>query len=407
MKSWLVLVALSSSAFANTWIVDANGGAGSSFTDVGAAVVASVPGDVLVVRPGLYAPFTLDRGLSLVGGAGVVVQGPVFVIGVPTTERASVVGFQATELLVDACAGPVVVQEFYGAAHATFHASADVRLRDVPVFAPPSATSTNGYDVDGARVEVVDSVVRGSDSNALPAGGGHGVLVTGGGFAHVLATSLTGGDGISSNTPFEYASGGGTALVVSGTASVPCAARLVGSALNAGNGAINWAMTSSCEYDGAPGEGAFSYQSTVWHSATTVVAPSFQYGIHCILFPGIPFGGSTHVEATPDDPLLRVDGTPTQGGLITFRVHGPPGAVAGLWLGRSLRVVATPPTQVESLVTNDRFFVLGTISASGVLQRNLVVPAYLPDGFVFGAQAELLYPGGDTRRTNSAPIVVR
>lgn len=407
MKCPLALVVLASPAFASTWIVDANGGPGSQFTDVGAAVVASAAGDVLVVRPGLYAPFTLDRGLSLVGGAGVVVQGPVFVIGVPGSERASLVGFQASELVVDACTGPVVVQEFHGAAHASFHASADVRLRDVPVLAPASATSGNGYDIDAARVEVVDSVVHGSDSTSNAAGGGHGVLVTGGGFAHVLATSLMGGAGRDVFAPLQYASGGGTALVVSGTPSVPCRARITGSALNAGSGAINWAMTNSCEYDGAPGEGAFAFQSTVWHSGTVVVAPGAQLGIHCIFFPGIPYGGSTHVAPTPDDPMLRVDGAPTQGGLITFQVYGPPGAVAGLWLGRSLRVQATPPTEVESLVTNDRFFALGAIPPSGLLSRNFVVPAYLPDGFVFGAQAEIAYSPTDVRRTNSAPVVVR
>ena len=59
------------------WIVDDNGGPGTDFTTLQAAVDAAADGDVILVHAGEYLSATIDgKGLSLIGalGASVVLK---------------------------------------------------------------------------------------------------------------------------------------------------------------------------------------------------------------------------------------------------------------------------------------------------------------------------------------------
>ncbi len=61
---------------AQGFVVDAAGGADSSFTQIAAAVAAVPSGSVLEVRPGTYTPFTITgKSLTILGGPGVRVYG--------------------------------------------------------------------------------------------------------------------------------------------------------------------------------------------------------------------------------------------------------------------------------------------------------------------------------------------
>lgn len=62
----LVLVAV----LPTIWIVDASNGPGTNFTSLPGGVAAAASGDTLVVRPGIYAPFSVSGKALTIRGAG-------------------------------------------------------------------------------------------------------------------------------------------------------------------------------------------------------------------------------------------------------------------------------------------------------------------------------------------------
>lgn len=70
MKAWLgsgALALLSATASAGTWIVDDDGGPGVDFTSIAGAVAAAAPGDLILVKPGAYGTFWVNKPLKIVG----------------------------------------------------------------------------------------------------------------------------------------------------------------------------------------------------------------------------------------------------------------------------------------------------------------------------------------------------
>ena len=57
-----------------TWIVDANQGPGTDFTDIQPAVDAAAAGDIISIRAGSYSEFSVSKALVIQGVAGVVVD---------------------------------------------------------------------------------------------------------------------------------------------------------------------------------------------------------------------------------------------------------------------------------------------------------------------------------------------
>jgi hypothetical protein len=80
MKSLALCLLLSFGASpAQTFIVDASGGAGSSFTSIAIAAATVPSGAVLQVVAGVYDPFVVSgKSLTILGQQGVVVVGPPF-----------------------------------------------------------------------------------------------------------------------------------------------------------------------------------------------------------------------------------------------------------------------------------------------------------------------------------------
>lgn len=77
LLAWLLAASLP----AQTFIVDANGGAGSQFTSISAAVP---DGATLLVRPGAYLAFTISgKGLSILA------EPSVYVLGTTTVQNAA------------------------------------------------------------------------------------------------------------------------------------------------------------------------------------------------------------------------------------------------------------------------------------------------------------------------------
>jgi hypothetical protein len=56
-----------------TFVVDQNGG--GQFTDIPPAIAAASPGDTILVRPGTYSIFALDKGCRVLGDPGAALTG--------------------------------------------------------------------------------------------------------------------------------------------------------------------------------------------------------------------------------------------------------------------------------------------------------------------------------------------
>lgn len=100
----LLLALLAATAPAQrTLVVDASGGAGSQFRAIQPAVDAALPGDIVLVRAGLYREIVLvDKGIRLIGqGARMTMQlfapGAVQVHDVPSGQTFAMRGFIADD----------------------------------------------------------------------------------------------------------------------------------------------------------------------------------------------------------------------------------------------------------------------------------------------------------------------
>ena len=69
-------------------------------------------------------------------------------------------------------------------------------------------------------------------------------------------------------------------------------------------------------------------------------------------------------------------------------------------------MIPEPGVEIELLTPMSVAWPLGTIPADGLLTRNYTIRPLNP-GFTFYSQAELTLAGGEVRRTNSVPIIVR
>lgn len=403
-----VLITLAPHVRAATYVVDAAGGPGSQFTQISAALAVAQPADVILVRAGTYNAFTTAEGVVILSiSAPVLVNGTVVVTGIPSTERAVVVGVQPLALVIDACSGSVVVQDC--TAHAVSATNClDVRLERV-VVAPPNGPTVVGLAVHSSRVQVADCDLSGTDGEfmaTVPQDGGQGALVDMASFVHSESSIFRGGDGSPSWT-FQTIAGSGGAGLFTSTAQVRTARStflggLPGTCLGAG-------CFATCIYDGLGGPGATNTAAALFDfnvSDTFTGQPSY-VGSNCIQVPGTPRLGSGFALVTPEDPRLALSALPGAGQALTILLEAPPASTALIWFGRQWIVQPTPGVAIENLVTRDWVRPLGVVGPSGTITIPFTVPAVLPPGTYFGLQAELVLPGGEIRRTVSRPLVVR
>lgn len=105
------------------YVVDAAGGAGSHFRSIHDAIQRAAAGDILIVRKGVYAPFLLRKGLSILGEPGATVRIPsrgegTWIDRVRGTVRVHGLHFDATDsrtftplLHISNCTGRVLLSE--------------------------------------------------------------------------------------------------------------------------------------------------------------------------------------------------------------------------------------------------------------------------------------------------------
>lgn len=207
--SWLLLSLLASPVTASTWVVDDSGG--GDFTSIQAAIDAAQPGDVLRVKAGSYAAFTLDRGLSILGEPGIrpFVAGLSRLQAGQTTGPISIAGLELGSLEVLGASGPVLLDDLevngelpapVGCQGMLIHGCAQVHV---------ARSLIHGKDGDFAcesrALRIVDSVVtltgctliggRGWGDDFIAYDGQEGLDVVGASAVLLSQTSVRGGDG--------------------------------------------------------------------------------------------------------------------------------------------------------------------------------------------------------------------
>ncbi|MFO0985415.1 MAG: hypothetical protein U1E76_27400 [Planctomycetota bacterium] len=98
-------------------VVDARGGSEARALDIQHAVDRAEPDDLILVRPGSYDGFRLDKGIALVAepSGQVAIRSPITIEGVPLGQRARLVGFALVgsaeaRVVVKDCKGTVFLQ---------------------------------------------------------------------------------------------------------------------------------------------------------------------------------------------------------------------------------------------------------------------------------------------------------
>lgn len=295
-------------ALAGTFTVDDDGPA--DFADLPAAVAAVQAGDVLLVEPGSYTAFSLDKELVLLGPPG----GPLpRVAGISTVQGTP--GFAIRGLhfellrleqvsgrgLLDGCRlgdfpgppGPPLGPALFAQDCAQLEVSRCVLI------GPDSPTGFGqlGARVLGSTAAFTHCVLRGGTSSGVGLNGGDGLVVAAASTALVQGCSAKGGAGGPSFLGSTDA--GGYGLVV------------VGSTMDL-RGSSSDTFEGGTDDFGQVAGVRVSFSGELLWSGVSIVQ-------------GIEVLGATATEVDPVEPYLRVDGQDGPGNLRRAKVYGTAG----------------------------------------------------------------------------------
>jgi len=226
-------------------------------------------------------------------------------------------------------------------------------------------------------------------------------LCDGGSDVHSALSTISGGRGGDSVKVQDfggYGGNGGAAISVQGSGKVLVTGRAsdVATGGRAGYGI-------DCQHDGSPGPG-LSVGAGSYARVSSVTFLGGAYGCNVNPSPGIV--GVADV-VSPIDPSLELSGDTTAGQVLTLVFHGTPGDSARIRLGRQA-IVQHQVDTYEDLLTNPlRIYDLGSLPASGQALKHVTIPGSLPKGFLLVFQGSSVGADGQTRFTQSAPVIVR
>ncbi|MEO6709245.1 MAG: hypothetical protein ABI054_06520 [Planctomycetota bacterium] len=390
----MALLALVSLALCNTWIVDQANGPGTDFTSIPPAIAAAAPGDVILVRHGVYAGFALTRGITILGQGQVeIYPGAVAVSAVPAGEVAAICNLRASSgFSMGNCAGTVLLQGLDG--HLLVQASADVRILE----ANANGLSGSSMRVVDSRVQFAQSRLFGFDGwdaeciSSQPASpGGDALTCEGASRVHFTSSFAQGGEGgwgdfdIACN--FNGGSGG-KGIATTGP----------------GAGMLELILTGS-QVKGGPGGTPGGPAGTSLVIASNVTAWSSQTSY----WPTTPVltGGTYHQQPTTE-PTLEVIGAPTPGAMITLRLRANPGVAVRLNVGRKPIVQPANGILIEGLVLKERSFDRGLMPPSGVLDSPWLIQPGAPAGKLLIFQVKVTNPSNNlTQKSNSIETIVQ
>lgn len=409
-----LLVLAPSSAFAGgaAWIVDANGGPGSHFTDIPPAIAVAQPNDRVFVRAGIYSGFVLDKPIVVRGVAGALVSDLVRIQNTPATTRCVVSQLEVPGLQVSGCAGGVVLERVRNwspqnglGGGASVLSSADVRMRacEFAIYdeAYDGDNGLNAVFVSAATLEIVSSTLvgqhgAGTQTNPAfgPGVGGAGVLANSASTLSVALSTLVGGGG--GWAYFGAGREGGSALFLSGNSRARAAQSVLAGA-DGGFGSLGGCGGSFGDGRGGSAIRAVT-SSMASHSALTA---SSGWGWDCgqaSLF-AVQSSGQI-VLSTPARPTLQLVSA-NAAGAVTLRVSGPANSTARVWLGRTM-ITPAPNTDVVGLLTNRaRIQNLGAVPAGGQVDAFFTLPSSVETGELVIAQADVLTSTGELLYSNS------
>ncbi|MBK8976814.1 MAG: hypothetical protein IPM29_12925 [Planctomycetes bacterium] len=341
-----------------TWIVDAGGG--GSFVDLPPAVAAAQPGDLILVRAGVYSPVTVSKGLRIVGDPGATLwslSSPLVVVDrLPAGETFVLQGIDATTsggpggVRVLDCAGHVHLERV-SMSPVVVERSAQVSLHGLDLFAgaPPVSITDSNAVLGGCRLRASFSV--GTLQHALVM---ERSLVV---FAESTAIGGVDFTGIGSGSGIELRSG---RLVVAGDAAT---------VVEAGDSRSLRRPTPAIRTLGG---------AIVLDPAVTLLPK----------FGGPPIGGVATV-ATRTVPSVRAS---VAGGRLSATARANPGDALHLLLGLPLQPVLSLPFGDLWLGPINLVLVSATLPATGSQSVSLPLPP-LPAGTVATLQAVVLTAG--------------
>lgn len=410
---FLLALPLATLADAGTFVVDDDGGVDVDYQDIQSAILAANHGDIILIRSGNYAGFTLDRGLTLLASESshtVRIQSTVTIAGVSGTRRALMSGLTTDVIVIAGNSGHVILDDVWVSppqgegAGISINQCADVRLYECSVFMPWALSREqvrNGVQVVDSRFEAVDCDFQGTegwqlddcwDFDPVAGDGSDGVWATSGSFLALFSTTCEGGPG--GSTPYfcewtdtDGGDGGDGLFLRGGSRAV-----VAGSSSDR----IQWGAEGYGEaFNGDHGTGL------VLNGGSLARVSGVSISDHVVA------GGSILEIPVPADPYLERSGVLRAGEPQTFTIHGNPGDVVSFYIGRSPRITVDPSQEMDDLVSHERAYTLGVIPPSGSRTFVFTIPAWFPTAFHFFVQAATTNSLGERLLTNSMPIVLR
>lgn len=396
---------LPAAALASTIQIDAAGGA--AFTAIQPAVDAASPGDVLVVAPGNYGPFTCAKRLTIVGEPSAFGLNKPFVTGTAVFAAAdggALAGLRFQQLRLQGCLKPVIVDAVDAAAVACASAievngCASVLLNHCELTGKPG-----DVNCETCGLTVQDSIVCFSRSTATGGKGGNdgcngysgraGIEVQGDAQLVFVESTAIGGDG-GHNTSFCGTNNTlGAPGIELGAAKSRAIVRGSGASyLQAGVG--HQAFGGDVQYPwAASGSGRLTF------SGGFAYPPAFNVG--ALTLP------------TRDESIAMLFGDDVAGSTKSFGVLGPPNSQFLLFVSFGLpAAVDAPPVLGSMLLAPAGPLVVLPLSlpTPTAATFDIVMPASLAglEGAIatFQTVQTLGAPLGGTPALNPAAIVVR
>jgi hypothetical protein len=349
------LFLLSSTAFADTYIVDDDGGPGVDYTDLATAVAGVLDGDVLLVRSGTYSAFNCQKAIAMIAVSEPVrVMDTITIQNIGAGERFGMEGVDSSGLSIVNCDGLVsVTGPGVGASIARWvsvQASFDVRLRDIDINGSSGAPAMS---ISASQVELVDSYVEGytgADDYEFAEDGEHAITLSTYSIVQITRTSVQGGHGgwVSSEwTSSGWGAGGhaieieeGSEVILTGRESDEIRGGYEGSHDLWGGG--GW-LNRSIDNNGAVRHSGVSFNGYI---------------------------GGPGYEESPIQPDPHLDAHMTPAGL-RVSIAGAVGGNARLFIGTDARQPLSPFLIKPVMVEPVSGFALGVIGAGGSVTFNI------------------------------------
>ncbi len=407
IASALLFLAPATATAQSAWTVDSVH-PGADFTDIQSAVDAAAPGDLILVKPGLYSEFTMSgKGVDVVAdGNPVRVIGPIVIEDLPGDEAATLRGLKvpystsavpfASALEVSNCVGPVWVE--------------DLRTNFATPPTPFTHVNSGVYVTSCASVLFIRCTLRGGFESL--AGVTEEALLVANSTASIYGSDLTGGNAGKDDTIFNYDGATGLYAFNSTVSSFDSTIR-GGDGLDGIPSAI---FCQSCA-GGDGGTGLESDGSSVLVQAGAIFAGNAGAGSSCAIScvagdPGVRTavtnGGTATEVVTPTARSMRTTSPVRENALVSSTLIGVPGDAMVLVSSPVQVPVVTLPNVVGTPAVGTPFstFFLGQMGPTGQKISSGVLPDLGP-GFDFVSfYLQTVFLGTDGTLTAGAPSVL-